>query len=288
MKILFIILILNILFTPFKDRTAMAQHANRWGKTAIKRLLQSTTYVVLDNDSTGYNESIKKAVEKYWQLTEYKFITRKAFEQFGNAKDNSKSFLIKVQRYEIYKGPMDYLCLNMGNERIASLSKLTYLAFINLSYSKVDEEHYLYKLPNFVQNIQSYIKLVQARKIISVNAGVHYYEEQIHRIRAKTLYIEENDIFYALNNVAKIKSIYKDSIKIVTKKELAKAIEEQDSTVVYLHSVGPRGTIAGGKNYNMVFEAKGGDLLYEIMHEINPRLSREGLREIDLKNINGM
>ena len=65
-------------------------------KQDIDDFLKTTTYVVLDDNAmTEWNFKIQEAVEKFWAITPYKFITRKEFDTLKN--DMDKSFLVRLQ-----------------------------------------------------------------------------------------------------------------------------------------------------------------------------------------------
>ena len=64
-----------------------AQHNKQVTKQQLELLKKSTLYVVMDDDpAMGYNIAVKSAVDHFWKLTPFKYISLDEFENQKNDK----------------------------------------------------------------------------------------------------------------------------------------------------------------------------------------------------------
>jgi len=230
-----------------------------------KAFLKSKTLVVMENKLySDYNEKIKNEIEKNWNITAYEFITAKEFE----AKKNNKaySFLLLSDAVLNQKDVvMQYNMLNliMGG-KAKHLNDMPDLASIPLSCSNEDEEKYLYKTGGILQFMQFFVRynlmhpntnLIKLIKKIEINIG------------NKEIWLLKNEVDDEVNTIIKIKKYYAGTVKFQASEEIANAIANKDSNIVFLHKIGnnSKGSIC----WKALINAGNGELLYFDQYSID-------------------
>ena len=158
------------------------------------------------------------------------------------------------------------------------------LCAVPVSYKNVGEEYYIYKLAILVRFMQNHIKLITENPdIISSNVFKHY-NDNIQNIKGKTLYLLENELDKEVNSAARIKKVYPEKFKIVTKEDIEEAINNRDPNVVFLHKVGPEGTKVNARCYKIVIGAADAKFYYFDYHKIDEK-TPDGFLESDFKKL---
>jgi len=232
----------------------------------VKLFLKSTTYIVEDGDPmSSFNDSIKAAMKKFWTITPYEVITADQFETKKLSSANSFIMLSEAEQTED-KVVCTYNFLNLilgGNK---DLNKMPDLGSVPLSYVNVDESTYLYKLGGLLIFMQTHVKYASEHpnsKLTLIN------KDSKTDIKTKELWLLKEELPADFNTVEKIQTVYPYTVKLVTKEEINKAIADKNPNVVYLHKVGPAGTITGGKCWKFLVTAKEGEVLYYDSHTIS-------------------
>ncbi len=247
----------------------------------ISKFLKSKTYVVLDGDPfSSFNETIKACMPEFWTITPYEFIT---VEQFDTKKTNgSYSFIMLSEAEQTEDGvKCTYNFLNFILGGNSDLNKMPDLGSVPLSYVDASEENYLYKIGGILTFMQSHVKYASEHssitpKLINKDSGIN--------IKTKELWLLKEELPSNFNTIEKIKTVYPYTVKLVTKDEIKKAIEEKNPNVVYLHKVGPEGTITGGKCWKFLVTAKEGEVLYYDGHKVDAS-NPDAFLEKDFKSI---
>ena len=252
----------------------------------LEAFFKTKTMVVLDdNPILEYNYLVQEAVKTNWTITEYEFITQKEFMEIYN---NSKySFLLVNQvKFESDKSKPAYnfLSIWLGDDNAKDFEQLPEICGVPLSYRKVYEDSYIYKLGSIVRFMQSHIKLIyESPNIISSNI-YKYYNENMGDVQSKTLYLIKEELAPDINTISNLKKVYPFKAKIVTKEEVKKAIDEKDDDVVFLHKIGPEGTRLDARCYKFLVGASDAKFYYFDMHMINDK-NPDGFLAKDLKKI---
>ena len=254
-------------------------------KEDYQAFLKTKTLVVLDiNPMSDFNFKIQEVMESIWTLTEFEFITNAEFEEKKH--DSSYSFLISsIATFKVdkTKARYNFLSLLMG-ENNKKLGEMPDLCSIPLSYLRVEDESFAYKLEAFVRFIQDHTKLmIEKPELIKSNA-FKYYNRNIQKLNNKTLYLVKEDLTSEINTLEKIKKIYPYDVKIVTRKDVEQAIENKDDKIVFLHKVGPEGTKYKARCYKILIGADSSQFYYFDYHMINKK-EKDGLRAKDLKHM---
>lgn len=252
----------------------------------IKAFLKSTTYVVLeDNPMSGYNFKMKEVIEKSWSITPYKFITTKEFDKMRQ--DIDKSFLVLVQmKFDKDKVPAVYnfLCISMG-AAVKNITDMPDVCSIPLSYDKVPEDNYIYKLEGLIRFMQNHIKLIDQNPTLIKNNIFDYYNKNTKEIKGKELWVVENDLEKTTRALVQIRKNYNYTVKVVTTETIEKAIAEKNPNVVYLHKVGPEGGRLQARCYKVVLGA-GDDQIYYFDYHTVTKSEGDGLLDSDFKKMN--
>jgi uncharacterized protein involved in tolerance to divalent cations len=254
-------------------------------KEEYQAFLNTKTLVVMDvNPMSDFNFKIKEVMESVWTLTDFEFISNEEFEDKRN--DPAYSFLLTtVATFDAdkTKARYNFLSLLLG-ETDSEVRDLPDLCSLPLSYVRVEDTSYAYKLEAFIRFIQDHVKLMLERpELIKANA-FKYYNNNVKSLAGKTLYLVEEDLAPEINTIARIKSIYPYDVKIVSQKEVEEAIERKDDKVVFMHKVGPEGTKYKARCYKILIGADSSNFYYFDYHMVNVKY-RDGLLDKDLKKM---
>ncbi len=252
----------------------------------LEAFLKTKTLVVLeDNPMLEYNFDIQDVVKANWTITPYEFISIKEFHE--KFMDPQYSFLIMNQVQfdkDDSKPEYNFLSVWLGSDKIKDYEYLPEICGVPLSYKSVDESSYLYKLGTLIRFMQNHIQLIYKNPdLISPNIFKHY-NDNMGDIKEKTLYLVKDDLQKSINTTDKIKKVYPYKVKITTKDVIKEAIKNKDKDVVFLHKIGPEGTLLKARCYKMLVGAADANFYYFDMHMINDK-SPDGLLLKDLKKI---
>ena len=243
------------------------------------------TLVVLDpNPMSDFNFKIKEVMNKVWNLTEFDFISYKEFEV--KRRDPSYSFLLTtIATFDAdkTKARYNFLSLLLGQD-VYNVGDMPDLCSIPLSYLRVEDDSYAYKMEAFIRFIQDHVRLVKENPNLLKKNPLSYYNKNIASLKDKTLYLVAEDLAPEINTMSKIKKIYPYNVKLVTKDEVTRVIENKDPDAVILHKVGPEGTKYNARCYKIVVGAADSKFYYFDYHMINKK-HKDALLESDLKKM---
>lgn len=249
------------------------------------RFNKTRTMVVLEDELfSGFNIYIKSCMEKYWKITEYGFISTSEFEELRT--DSTVTFLILTQtRFEKDKGLVYYNFVNllMGKD-VDKIEEMPEFGSFPLSYSEVDEDKFVYKLPLIVQFFQSHVKNIQDNPGVTALQYLNHYNENASRIKDKVLMLAEDDLGPKVKTMSGIKALYSGEFEIVSHEEMEKAIDERRTNSVILHKVGPEGSKKTGRSYKVIIGCYDGLVYYSNYHNISPKRP-DGFLESDFKRL---
>ena len=255
-------------------------------KEEYAAFMKTKTLVVMDvNPMSDFNFKIKEVMETVWTLTDYEFVSNAEFEQKRN--DPSYSFLlVTIATFDVDKTKARYnflsLLLGQSNRQVRDMPDLCSLP---LSYLRVEDTSYAYKLEAFVRFIQDHVKLMSKQpKLIKANA-LKYYIKNTKSLQGKTLYLVKEDLTPEINTLGKIRAIYPYNVQIVTHNEVESAIERKDKNVVFMHKVGPEGTKYKARCYKILIGADNSSQFYYFDYHMINLKNRDGLLAKDLKRM---
>lgn len=243
------------------------------------------TLVVMDvNPMSDFNFKIKEVMNKVWDLTEFDFISYKEFED--KRRDPSYSFLLTtIATFDAdkTKARYNFLSLLIGKD-VYDIGDMPDMCSIPLSYLRVEDDSYAYKMEAFIRFIQDHVKLVSKDASLLKKNPLKYYNKNVLDLKDKTLYVVQGDLATEINAPSKFKKYYPHDFKMVTKEEVTKVIESKDPNAVFLHKVGPEGTKYNARCYKIVVGAADSRFYYFDYHMISKK-NRDALLVSDIKKM---
>ncbi len=227
------------------------------------RFLKSKTMVVMDDAlMSEYNMIIQEVMKRSWTITPYEVISTKKFDEL---KDNPDlSFLmttIVTFAKDKTKARYNFISLLMGEPK-ADVRTMPDLCSLPLSYTRVEEASYHYKLEAFVLFIQNHVKNVLENDKLIGERGFRHYNKDQGSLAGKKLLLTKEDLAKDIQSPQAIKANYPYDFEIVSREEIADAIKRQDPDVVFLHKVGPEGTRIRARVYKLLVGAADSKLYY--------------------------
>lgn len=255
-------------------------------ESELNRFFNTKTYIVLDpNPISHYNFKLKEAAKQNWDITEYEFLDYSKFESLR--KKPQYSFLVEnivVFEKDKTKARYRFLSLMLG-EKTLLMEDMPTVAAVPLSYREVDEEYYSYKLGVIIRFIQNHARLMRENPEMISDNIFDYYNKNMEDIKNKTLYLVKDELAEEVNTVEEISEYYPYKVKIVTREEVEKAIEEEREDVVFLHKVGPQGTRHHARCYKILMGAKDARFYYFDYHFVVKDKRPDGFLKRDFKKL---
>jgi len=275
----------GLLIGLFLMSTAMNAREHLPAKEDYDAFLKSKTLVVMDpNPMSDFNFKIKAVMKNVWNVTEFEFITDQEFEE--KKSDPSYSFLVStVVTFDAdkTKARYNFLSLLLG-EADKDVRDLPDLCSIPLSYLRVEDDSYAYKMDAFVRFIQDHVNLMHKQpELIKANVFKHY-NKNTQSLKNKTLLLVKEDLPKTHNTQQKIQRYYPYDLKIVSQEEVMEAIERKDPNVVFMHKVGPEGTKYHARCYKILIGAGDSKFYYFDYHMVSKK-KPDGLLQSDLKKM---
>ena len=254
-------------------------------KEEIKQFTASKTCVVLEDEPfSSYNVYIKTAVNAFWKITPFEFIS---VAEFNVRRLNSAySFIVLTQTgFEKDKsGSMfNYINLLQG-KNVKKLGEMPEICAIALSSAGEDDIDYSYKLGAILSFMQKHAQMISDDPSLTGRKYLKYYNKYIPEVHSKTILVKKEDLAPAIETIEKIKSIYSHNIEIVTEDEIIKAIENKSPNTLILHKVGPVGNKNAALCFKMLIGTDDSNMYYYNEHIIDKN-NPNGLLPADLKRL---
>ncbi|GAO29988.1 hypothetical protein [Geofilum rubicundum] len=231
-----------------------------------------------------YNMIIQEVMKRSWTITPYEIISSKEFDE---VKDNPDlSFLMTTIvsfAKDKTKARYNFISLLMGEPK-ADVRTMPDLCSLPLSYTRVEEASYHYKLEAFVLFIQNHVKNVLENDKLIGERGFRHYNKDQGSLQGKKLLLTKEDLAKDLQTPQAVKAIYPYDFEIVSREDIADAIKRQDPDVVFLHKVGPEGTRIRARVYKLLVGAADSKLYYWDYGMIK-HVSDDAFQEKDLKKL---
>lgn len=254
-------------------------------KQDIDDFLKTTTYVVLDDNAmTEWNFKIQEAVEKFWTITPYKFITRKEFDTLKN--DMDKSFLVRLQfRWpkDKIKATYNFMCLVLG-AAVDKPTDMPEICSIPLGYESANQMSWGYKLAGFLRFIQAHIRRLQENPSLISSEPLDFYNKNIRAIGDHEIWVVRTDLAPDIRSLEQLRKNYSGVIRVVKPEDIEKAINEKNEHVIYLHKVGPESSNLQARVYKVLLGA-GDDNIYYFDYHMMSKSNGDGLLKKDLKRM---
>lgn len=252
--------------------------------TEIKDFTGSTTCVVLESGSSPYNVFIRRAMEEYWRITPYEFISSSVFDTRRD--DPAFSFIVLTETsFERDKSKTAYNFINLlQGKDVEEMEKMPEICAVPLSLSGVDDLEYGYKLGAILSFIQKHARMISEDPSLTGRRYLRYYNKNIPQIPTKTILLKQEDLSPSINSAEKIQAIYKNRIELVTEEAIMEAIQKKLPNTLILHMVGPGGGTKAGFCFKMLIGTDDSDMYYYNQHLID-KTNPNGLLPADLKRL---
>lgn len=253
----------------------------------INKFLKTKTLVVLKNDRTSdYNDVIKEAVEKFWNITPFEFIYESEFK--NNMKDPTKSFLMINQVYfekDKTQTLFDFLVLSNGGN-YKDVNDMPTIAAVPLCYNGALENDYVYKLGAVVKHIQLHVRTCKNNPSLNSDNIADYYLKNSGSIKDKTFYLLKTEVEPEIRTKNAFASAYPFAFEYSDQENIRKLIFNDDENAILLHLIKPQMSSILTYCVKIIFDAKSGMIYYYDSHKINEN-NRDYLLKSDLKKLAG-
>ena len=250
----------------------------------VEQFYKTKTYVVMDdNPMSDYNAKIEDAVKKYWKVTPFQFVSQQEF-QLKRTDPNCSFLILSVVTFAIdnLQARYDFFSLLLGGN-YAVMNQMPVLGAVPIGYTEAPQESSMYKLGAILKFLQKHIERLKADPELVKTDLYKLYNKDQKTIKDKTLYLVREEMTPEFRSESKIKSIYPDKFKFVSREELEEAIDKDLPGIVFLHKVGPEGTKKKARCYKVIIGTDS-QLYYFDWHMITDS-KPDGLLESDFKKI---
>jgi len=241
-------------------------------KEEIGQFMASKTCIVLEDDPfSSFNAFVKEAVNSFWTITPFEFISIVEFNR--RRTDPAYSFIVLTQtNFEKDKtgGLFNFINLILG-KKVKSLGENPEICAVPLSFAGEDDIEYGYKLGIILAFMQKHARLISEDPSKTGRKYLKYYNENAPEVVKKTILVKEEDLDPEFNTADQIKSVYPVAVKIVPEDDIIKAIKEKTPNTLILHKVGPVGEDKSGYCFKMLIGVDDSQMYYFNQHIASSR-----------------
>ena len=254
-------------------------------KDEIKQFTASKTCVVLEDEPfSSYNSYIKTAVNSFWKVTPFEFIS---VAEFNVRRLNPVySFIVLTQTgFEKDKTNSLYNFINLlQGKNVKKLGEMPEICAVALSSAGEDDLDYSYKLGAILSFMQKHAQMISDDPSLTGRKYLKYYNKNIPEVQNKTILVKLEDLAPEISTIEKIKAIYPGKIEIVSEDDIVKAIQSKSPNTLVLHKVGPVGNKNAAYCFKMLIGTDDSDMYYYNQHTID-KSNPNGLLPADLKRL---
>ncbi len=252
-------------------------------KEDLKDIGKKRLMVVTDNNSI-LNLSIKEAVGKHWDLSAVEFCTPETFEEIKS--DTSYYFLTKVLgQFKKEDDPgMEFLSLLKGGpDAIIGVEKMYDVLSLPLQPTEDSGEYILPFIETYIKIFKAHVLRVQESKI-AATIGIGWYSNRLSGIGKKNIFVNEEDLS-VFTTKEFVEAQLKENAKIVDTDTAAEAMEKALPKILVTISIAPQEPQTNKSYcYKMLVGADDGDLYYFRKQKVTAK-SPKGFLPEDIKKI---
>lgn len=251
-------------------------------KEDLKDLNSKTLMVVLENNSM-IDLTLKQSVEKEWKLSKVEFCDLNQFEKIKT--DTSYYFLIRVKGiFKKEREPsIEFLSLLKGGEE-AYMGLDEMYDVLSLPFQQIDDPdgYIIPYIDAYINIIQSHVLRVQKKKI-AATLGLSWYSNRLQELKGKEILVNELDLSNTITE-GEANKILKESGRVVEEDIIYEAIDNKKANTAYTICIGPEVEKQGSYCYKMVVSADSHDIYYYRKQKVNAKNPKGFLPE-DLKKL---
>lgn len=203
-----------------------------------------TLLVVTDENEPDYSESLRKAVESYWKLTPFRFLSIEELKP--RMKSESYAFLIRdnttkefqrVDRVDVVqRNHLAIYLSGLGSDLRAYGGKN---AITQFQFADIDlTTSYLYKLPALLRAMQSYLAFVDTTKLTEDNYPkklLAFQRGKVAQLKGATLMMVAEELPEALRDSAALAAAYSLPFRLTDRETVGEAIAAEQAETAFLH-----------------------------------------------------
>ena len=289
--------IFTLVLSVIASVTMFAQRPTATINQVNDMLQGATLYVVLDNNPINdYNSEIRKAVEKNWTLTPFKFIHLDVLDS-TKLQNPKNAFLTPVTMvFGEDKDSVKYMFLSLliGGE-YETINDLPEVCTFPLCYEGSDEFEMTYKLPAIIAFFNKHVQTIPSNPALLKDKKFASYTKKKKNISGKTIYLvkdEQSPLFDEASEISAINPLAKVSV-CEDRDALGKVIRRKEANALFLHIVGwtdeemvQNGEMIPGRCYKILLDTEG-NLYYFAFHKMsgNASPSLKGMQAKDWKTL---
>ena len=289
--------ILTLVLSVIASVTMFAQRPTATINQVNDMLQGATLYVVLDNNPINdYNSEIRKAVEKNWTLTPFKFIHLDVLDS-TKLQNPKNAFLTPVTMvFGEDKDSVKYMFLSLliGGE-YETINDLPEVCTFPLCYEGSDEFEMTYKLPAIIAFFNKHVQTIPSNPALLKDKKFASYTKKKKNISGKTIYLvkdEQSPLFDEASEISAINPLAKVSV-CEDRDALGKVIRRKEANALFLHIVGwtdeemvQNGEMIPGRCYKILLDTEG-NLYYFAFHKMSGNASPnlKGMQAKDWKTL---
>lgn len=289
--------IFTLVLSVFASVTMFAQRPTATINQVNDMLQGATLYVVLDNNPINdYNSEIRKAVEKNWTLTPFKFIHLDVLDS-TKLQNPKNAFLTPVTMvFGEDKDSVKYMFLSLliGGE-YETINDLPEVCTFPLCYEGSDEFEMTYKLPAIIAFFNKHVQTIPSNPALLKDKKFASYTKKKKNISGKTIYLvkdEQSPLFDEASEISAINPLAKVSV-CEDRDALGKVIRRKEANALFLHIVGwtdeemvQNGEMIPGRCYKILLDTEG-NLYYFAFHKMSGNASPnlKGMQAKDWKTL---
>ena len=251
-------------------------------KEDLMDLNSKTLMVVLENNSM-IDLTLKQSVEKEWKLSKVEFCDLNQFEKIKT--DTSYYFLIRVKGiFKKEREPsIEFLSLLKGGEE-AYMGLDEMYDVLSLPFQQIDDPdgYIIPYIDAYINIIQSHVLRVQKKKI-AATLGLSWYSNRLQELKGKEILVNELDLSNTITE-GEANKILKESGRVVEEDIIYEAIDNKKANTAYTICIGPEVEKQGSYCYKMVVSADSHDIYYYRKQKVNAKNPKGFLPE-DLKKL---
>lgn len=235
----------------------------------VKEFANSKLLVIANSGDVAFDARLRKAVQEFWKITEYKFIDGKEFEK---EKTNPANSFLTTASIQFDRDADDnsyqfiYILLPHPTGQISEMPVVAQAPFQS---STIGSSKNLHKTGMLVKFLQNYAEDVIDSDGHKRYRKLKFLNKSIKELKGKTLVFAESQVDSVLRDDENFDKVYKNEWRMVSEDELEKVISEAKEDEVVLHSVASNDDRESGRCFKMIIEPSTGKAYYYKTHKIN-------------------
>lgn len=235
----------------------------------IKGFRNTTLLVVLDGRDVAFDAYLKDAINKHWNISEFKFVDT---EEFDAQKSNPNYSFLATLQVQFDRDPEEHVyhfLYVLLSHPTADLQEMPVIAQVPFLGSTLTSSSHLHKTEMLVKFIQNYTTQVVASNGDQKYRKLKHLNKGIRKLKSKTLILSEDQIDPSLRDEESLSKAYKHVVKLVSSDNLVDLMGKAEKGNVFIHLVAPDEDATSGQCFKMIIEPATGEAFFYKKHKIN-------------------